>query len=104
MRSRFSFIGLMAAAAAGLGLHGVSAKISASGSSVVPKPRARRPKIGDNTIASPQRISRTTVFRDTGAAERDRLAKRAENDLRACRLNYPGWCGYEESGQVAGLA
>jgi len=27
-----------------------------------------------------------------------RMEKRAENDERACRLNYRGWAGYEDAG------
>ena len=43
---------------------------------------------------------RTTLFRGQSQRDKDRLAKRAERDLRACRMNYAGWCGYEESGTL----
>lgn len=33
-------------------------------------------------------------------AQEQRLAKRAEKDLHAARMNYAGWCGRPESGEL----
>lgn len=91
---KLSLFASISAAFAGLGWFNASEKVQAKVDTGLKKKR-RRPTFGGGSVAS---VPKTTLFRGTGEKETARLAKRAENDLRACRLNYPGWCGYEESG------
>jgi hypothetical protein len=50
------------------------------------------------TSAPPKR--RFSFFKDRSLAQKEKLAKRALIDMRAARMNYPGWCGRPESGEL----
>lgn len=58
-----------------------------------PKPR-RRP--------SPSHVKsrRFSFFRGRDERQEQRIANRAEKDLHSARMNYPGWCGRPESGEL----
>lgn len=50
--------------------------------------------------ASEKKRHNWNPFRDVDERQNVRLAKRAEKDLRAARMNYAGWCGRPESGEL----
>lgn len=58
-----------------------------------PKPR-RRP--------SPSHVKSRlfSFFRGRDERQEQRIANRAEKDLHSARMNYPGWCGRPESGEL----
>ena len=84
---------LTASIAALIGLGGHSPIVAPPPVVTNPSPAKRRRRNGGSFLGI-----RSGHAPASTAKDEQRLALRAERDLRACRLNYPGWCGFEESG------
>jgi hypothetical protein len=92
MKQNPSILGLLLSMAGAMSLGGGQRIIQ--NSPIEPPEDPEKPK----TSSPPKR--RFSFFKGRSLAQKEKLAKRALIDLRAARMNYPGWCGRPESGEL----